>query len=70
MPDTRMQSWRHHDARDDLTTIALYADIGIGPAVIFDEAGFTDPGALRAFAADLMTAADLLEAERTPADAD
>lgn len=63
MSDTRLYSWRHHDAQDDEATISLYADVGIGPAVVFDGGGFTDHVALRAFAFDLLTAAFWLTKE-------
>lgn len=63
MPDTRMHSWEHEDAQNDLLVIATYADIGIGPAVVFDGGGFMDAEKLRAFAASLNKAADWLAAE-------
>jgi hypothetical protein len=61
MADTRIASWQHADCRDDRMIIATYADIGLGPAVLFDGGGFLDVARLRAFIADLTTAADWLE---------
>lgn len=64
MADTRMASWTHYDCQDDQKIIAVYADIGIGPAVVFDGGGFMDPEHVRAFARDLAAAADQLEREQ------
>ena len=55
----------HYDCRDDERVIAAYADIGVGPAVVFDGGGFTDPARLRAFVADLSAFADWLEETRS-----
>jgi hypothetical protein len=57
--------FEHADARDDVVIIAAYDDLGIGPAVLFDGGGFMDPGRLRAYASDLLKAADWLD-ERHP----
>jgi hypothetical protein len=61
MPDTRITSWQHADCQDDRMIIATYAEIGLGPAVLFDGGGFLDIARLRAFIADLTTAADWLD---------
>jgi hypothetical protein len=50
-----------YDCQDELRLIASYADIGVGPAVIFDGAGFTSAKQLRAFIDDLTEQADWLE---------
>lgn len=63
MPDTRMQSWHHEDVQNNLLVIAAYADIGIGPAIVFDGGGFTDAECLRSFARDLREAAEWLDKE-------
>lgn len=63
MPDTRMARYVHYDCMDDEKLICTYADMGIGPAVVFDGAGFVNADLLRAFIADLTTAADWLAAE-------
>jgi hypothetical protein len=60
MSDTRMQSWEHEAANGDRVLIAAYADIGVGPAVVFEGGAFTEPVALRAFARDLLNAGDWL----------
>lgn len=60
-PDTRMASWQHADMQDNLMIIGTYADIGLGPAVVFDGGGFLDATRLRAYIADLTAAADWLE---------
>lgn len=65
MSDTRMASWINHDAQDNEIRIAVYADIGVGPAVVADAITFTDPAALRAWIKSLSAAADWLEEERT-----
>lgn len=59
--------WEHEDAQNDLKVIAVYDDLGIGPMVLFDGAGFLDPAQVRAFAADLNAAADRLEQEKRDA---
>lgn len=53
----------HYDCQDDQKIIAGYRNIGIGPAVVFDGAGFTDPDKLEQFAQDLSRFADWLAAE-------
>lgn len=65
MPDTRLARYVHHDMQDDEKLICTYADIGLGPAVVFDGAGFMDADRLRAFIADLTRAADWLAEEIT-----
>jgi hypothetical protein len=57
MSDTRLESWVHHDAQDDRVVVALYADLGTGPAVVFDNGCFTDPQALVGVAEALLSAA-------------
>jgi hypothetical protein len=61
MADTRMDRYVHYDMQDDEKLICTYADLGLGPAVVFDGAGFMDPVRLRAFIEDLMKAADWLD---------
>jgi hypothetical protein len=64
MPDTRMQSWEHTAANGDRVLIAAYANIGIGPAIVFEGGAFMNSFALRAFARDLLAGADWLEKEQ------
>jgi hypothetical protein len=52
-----------YDCQDDLKRLASYEDIGVGPAVVFDGAGFTSPVQLRGFIAMLSEHADWLESE-------
>ena len=63
MPDPVLRHV-HYDCQDDQKIIAAYDDIGIGPAVVFDGAGFTDPDKLEAFAQDLSKFADWLAMAR------
>lgn len=62
--DTRMASWEHESANGDRTLIAAYANIGIGPAIVFEHGVFMDSDALRALARDMLAAADWLEREK------
>lgn len=50
-----------HDCQDDEKVIAAYADIGAGPALVFDGGGFTDPASLRGYITDLTTGCEWLE---------
>lgn len=60
---TQIARYVHYDCQDNEKLIAAYDDIGVGPAVIFDGAGFTDAAKLRAFIADLTRAAEHLPEE-------
>lgn len=64
-PGCRAGNWApvhaiHFDAQDEQVAVGCY-HIGIGPAVVFDGGGFTDPVKLRAFIADLASAVAWLE---------
>lgn len=50
-----------YDCKDDLKVMAAYEDIGVGPAVVFDGAGFTSALQLNAFIDDLTEMAGWLE---------
>lgn len=61
--------WEHEDAQNDVKVIAVYEDLGIGPMVLFDGAGFLDPDQLGGFIESLQAAKLKLELLRadTPA---
>lgn len=63
MSPAQVQAWTHHDAQDDEIIVACYDNIGVGPAVVFNGGGFTDPETLWALVASLAAAAEWLQGE-------
>jgi hypothetical protein len=61
MPPEQVFRGEFYDCQDDLKLIGSYADIGVGPLVVFDGAGFTSPKGLRGFIQTLTEQADWLE---------
>lgn len=53
----------HADAMDNEKLICAYKDIGVGPAVVFDGAPFSDAERLQAWIDDLQAACDWLAME-------